>query len=168
MRHPLPHYEGCYVCGEGHPRRLNVRFYVEAGRVVTRLATDESHQGYPGVVHGGVIAALLDETMGWAPCVRLGRFCVAAEITVRYLRPAPIGTTLVVTGEATRAHPRLWEATGEVKGTDGRLYARGSGKYVPLSEAETERVMALLTVEGRRLTLREALAAAAGEGESDG
>lgn len=170
-RFPLPNYEGCFICGHASPRSLDLRFFLEGEAVVARLQTDASHAGYPDRVHGGILAALLDETMGWAPSVRFGRFCVAVELNVRYLKPAPVGALLVVRGKVAGEERRLWEATGEVRSEAGVVYARGRGKYFPLSDQESEAVMALLTVEGQRLPLAEAIRLAQGaaiEGHGSG
>jgi uncharacterized protein (TIGR00369 family) len=158
----LPNYELCYVCGHANPMGLNVRFRVEGEAVTTRFRPDPLHAGYPGRLHGGVIAALLDETMGWAPCVAKGRFCVAVELTVRYLKSAPPDRELIVTGRAESTEGRIWEASGEVRDDQGTLYARGRGRYFPLSEEETDAVMALLTVEGERMSLADSIARALG------
>jgi acyl-coenzyme A thioesterase PaaI-like protein len=99
----------------------------------------------------------LDEVMGWAPSAIKRRFCVAAEIIIRYLKPLPIGQTVTVRGEMTADRGRLWEARGEIADDAGTVYARGSGKYHPLSEEQTQEVMDYLTVDGRRVTLEEAL-----------
>src|SRR5438045_9609869 len=112
----LPNYEFCYVCGHANPLGLNVRFRWEGEAVTTRFRPDPLHAGYPGRLHGGVIAALLDETMGWAPCVAAGRFCVAVELNVRYLKSAPPDRELMVTGRTDSLGGRSWEASGE--GTD--------------------------------------------------
>jgi uncharacterized protein (TIGR00369 family) len=157
MRRQLPNSAGCYVCGSENPRGLGVRFDVEAGVVCTRFVPHQDHCGYNDRVHGGVMAALLDEVMGWAPSVIKRRFCVAAEIVIRYLKPLPIGQAVTVRGEMTADRGRLWEARGEIMDDAGNVYARGSGKYHPLSEVETQAVMDYLSVDGRRLTLDEAL-----------
>jgi uncharacterized protein (TIGR00369 family) len=161
---PLPNYEFCYVCGHGNPRGLNVRFQVEGDCVTTRFRPDALHAGYPGRVHGGVIAALLDETMGWAPSVTAGRFCVAVELNIRYMRPVPPDRELVVTGRTDSTTGRIWEASGEITDGDGTVYARGKGRYYPLSQEETDGVMALLTVEGEHMSLAEAIQKAKGSG----
>jgi uncharacterized protein (TIGR00369 family) len=153
----LPNYKRCYVCGDENPRGLDVRFEVEEGVVRTRFVPHADHQGYHGRVHGGVLSALLDETMGWAPCVAMKRFCVAVELTIRFLKPAAIGKALIVRGEMTADRGRLWEARGEICDEEGRVYARGLGKYFPLSLAETQEVMDMLRLDGRRLSLAEAL-----------
>jgi uncharacterized protein (TIGR00369 family) len=157
MRSRLPNSAGCYVCGSENPRGLGVRFEVDAGVVTTRFVPHRDHCGYNDRVHGGVMAALLDEVMGWAPSVMNQRFCVAAEIVIRYLKPLPIGQVVTVRGEMTADRGRLWEARGEIMDDAGTIYARGTGKYHPLSEEQTQAVMDYLTVDGRRITLQEAL-----------
>src|SRR2546421_5116698 len=75
----LPNSAACFVCGDRNHAGLAVRFYVEGERVVTRFTPREEHMGFNGITHGGIIAALLDETMGWAPAVANRRFCVTVE-----------------------------------------------------------------------------------------
>src|SRR5919112_6428057 len=125
MPTPLPNYELCYVCGHANPLGLNVRFRVEGDTVTTRFRPDPLHAGYPGRLHGGVLAALLDETMGWAPCVIAGRFCVAVELNVRYLKPAPTDRELRVVGRTESTESRIWQASGEITDDEGTAYARG-------------------------------------------
>ena len=84
MRRRLPNSAGCYVCGDANPRGLGVKFEVEGGVVTARFIPHRDHCGYNDRVHGGIIAALLDEVMGWAPSVIKRRFCVAAEIATHY------------------------------------------------------------------------------------
>jgi uncharacterized protein (TIGR00369 family) len=157
---PLPNSAGCFVCGGGNPRGLGVRFHVEGQVVVTEWVPHQDHCGYNDRVHGGVMAALLDETMGWAPCVVKHRFCVAAEIVIRYLKPLPIGQPVRVWGEMTADRGRLCETRGEIVDEAGTVYARGTGKYSPLTEEQTRAVMEYLTLEGQRVSLREALTGA--------
>jgi len=158
---PLPNYELCYVCGHANPLGLNVRFRIEGEAVTTRFTPQAMHAGYPGRVHGGILAALLDETMGWAPCLRGGRFCLAVELNVRYVKSAPPDRELIVTGRCDSIEGRIWEASGEITDESGTVYARGKGRYFPLSGEETAAVMALLTVNGEHLSLPEAVARAA-------
>jgi uncharacterized protein (TIGR00369 family) len=157
MKRRLPNYSKCFVCGDDNPRGLDVRFEVEDGAVSTRFVPGADHMGYRGRAHGGVLAALLDETMGWAPCVLKKRFCVAVELCVRFLKPVPIGKPLIIRGQMTADRRRLWETRGEIRDEDGQLYARGTGKYYPLSVEETQEIMNLLRLDGKRLSLAEAL-----------
>ena len=157
---PLPYSHTCFVCGDANGRGLQVRFHLQGEGVATVFTPAADLEGYPGRVHGGILAALLDETMGWAPCVKHGRFCVAVELTVRYLKSVPAGTTLTVYGEAVGEKRRLWEAEGKVRDDVGTLYARGRGRYFPLSQEETDAVMQILHVEGESLSLGDAISLA--------
>jgi uncharacterized protein (TIGR00369 family) len=157
MRRRLPNSAGCYVCGSANPRGLGVRFDHEDAVVTAQFVPHPDHCGYNDRVHGGVMAALLDEVMGWAPSVVKRRFCVAAEIIIRYLKPLPIGHPVTVRGEMTADRGRVWEARGEIVDELGTVYARGTGKYRPLSDEQTQAVMDYLTVDGKGITLEEAL-----------
>jgi uncharacterized protein (TIGR00369 family) len=150
--HPLPNYRHCFVCGDANPRGLGVRFHREGEAVVARFVPGAEHEGYRGRVHGGVLSALLDEAMGWAPCVHKGRFCVAAELSVRFVRPASAGVPLLVRGEMTADRGRLWDTRGEIRDDAGTLIARATGTYFPLSVEETKAVFAYLSAEGRAAT----------------
>jgi uncharacterized protein (TIGR00369 family) len=122
-----------------------MRFQREGELVVACFTPEADHQGYDDRVHGGVLSAVLDETMVWACCVRTGRFCLAAQLQVRFLRPAPIGASLAVRGEMTADRGRLWEARAEIRDGTDAVIARGAGKYFPLSEEETRAIMGELT-----------------------
>ncbi len=157
MRRRLPNSAGCFVCGGLNPRGLGIRFDVEGETVTAQWIPHPDHCGHNDRVHGGVMAALLDEVMGWAPSVLKHRFCVAAEIIIRYLRPLPIGQAVTVRGEMTADRGRVWETRGEIIDAAGTVYARGTGKYRPLSEEQTQAVMDYLTVDGKQVTLAAAL-----------
>jgi uncharacterized protein (TIGR00369 family) len=165
MRKRLPNSAGCYVCGGANPRGLGVRFDQEGETVTARFVPHQDHCGYNDRVHGGVMAALLDEVMGWAPSVLKRRFCVAAEIIIRYLKPLPIGKPVTIRGEMTADRGRVWEARGEILDDAGTVYARGTGKYRPLTEEQTQEVMDYLSIDGRRVSLDEALGEAAAAGQ---
>ena len=162
MAGPLPNYKFCYVCGHANPLGLNVRFRIEGDTVVARFQPSDHHTGYPGRIHGGVLAALLDETMGWAPSIAAGRFCLAVELNVRYVKSAPPDRVLLIRGRTESISGRIWEATGEVSDEEGTVYARGRGRFFPLSQEQTDGVMAILTVEGQTMSLAEAIAQAGG------
>jgi uncharacterized protein (TIGR00369 family) len=160
----LPNYAGCFVCGHANPQGLAVRFWREGDAVVGRFVPEVEHEGYRGRVHGGVLSALLDEVMAWAPSVRIGRFCVAAEITVRFVRPAPLGAPLHVRGEMTADRGRLCDTRAEIRDEAGALIARATGRYAPISAEETAEIVRSLSSDGQPATLAEILA---GNGEEE-
>ena len=140
----LPDSDSCYVCGRANPFGLKIRFRIEEGEVRATFTADEHRCGFKGIVHGGVLSALLDETMGWAPAFHKRLFCYAAELRVRFLLPAPMGEPLTVRGRLTADRGRVWETEGDVAGADGTVYARGWGKYMPMTPEQTVEVIGYL------------------------
>ena len=133
----LPHSKPCFVCGEENAAGLQVRFYVEDGVVKAPLRVQPHHCGYENVVHGGVVAALMDETMGWAASRAVRRMFFTADLKVRYLKPVPGDRELTVCAELVRAGKRLVEARARLVDAEGMEYARSEGRFVPLTVEQT-------------------------------
>ncbi len=117
----------CFVCGVENPSGLKMRFYdIAPGIVESTFTVSELYQGYPGVVHGGIIASMMDEVMGR---VFMGaddpRFMVTAELKIRYRKPVPIQQKLTLRGQAVRDNGRVARATGTIHGPDGDLLVEG-------------------------------------------
>jgi uncharacterized protein (TIGR00369 family) len=121
-----------------------VKFKKDGDGVYTEYCADKRREGYHGQVHGGIVAALLDETMGWAVAISVGRMCISAEVTIRYLKRLPVDTQIIVSAKPGRWSRRLGVAEGEVRGVDGTLYARASGKFLPISLEQTLQVDSML------------------------
>jgi uncharacterized protein (TIGR00369 family) len=124
----------CMVCGAENPWSLNARFYeLEGGELLGVFEPLEAHQSYPGRLHGGVASAILDETIGRAISIlQPDAWGVTAELTVRFIKPVPIGRELRAIGRITRDSRRLFQGTGELILPDGTIAAEASGKYMKL------------------------------------
>ncbi len=144
----LPNSPTCFVCGVENAAGLQTRFYVEDGVVKAPLRVKDHHCGYPNTLHGGVVAAALDEAMAWAACRSFHRFCVTGELNVRYLRRVPADVPLITCAEVVQAHRRLVHAKAVIVDADGLEYARAEGKFLPLSVEETLQVDAELLYTG--------------------
>ena len=123
----------CMVCGRDNPWSLKARFYeLEGGELLGVFALQETHQSYPGRVHGGVVTAMLDETIGRAaaagdPTV----FGVTVELNVKFRKPVPIDRELRVLARITTdPTKRLYEGTGEIVLADGTVVAEAWGRYL--------------------------------------
>ena len=157
----LPTSEPCFVCGEKNDAGIKTQFYVEDGKVKAPLEAKPHHCGYHNVVHGGIIAAIMDETMGWAAARAIGRMCFTGELTIRYLRPTPGGCRLTVSAEVGRIGKRLVTAKGVLEDGAGIVYAKGEGKFVPLSVEDTLAVDDALIYRGGEERVFDALRAQA-------
>ena len=137
MKKTLPHTRGCFVCGESNPIGLNLRFETDGKVVQARFVPKPEHSGFKAVVHGGLIATLLDEVMVWACAVATKRFAYCAELNVRFLRPIKPGETVLAFGElAANRKNKIFETKGELRNEAGALFAQGTGKYLPIKESE--------------------------------
>jgi uncharacterized protein (TIGR00369 family) len=149
----LPWSDTCFVCGEANRAGLGVRFVVDGDTVVVRTVLDPCYEGYPGHVHGGIITALLDETMGWACTVATGRLCLTAEINVRFRRPVPAGRDLVVKGRSQASSDRVARGHGWIEDGGGTVLATAEGVFFPLPEARHQEVVPMLKMAGRAARL---------------
>jgi uncharacterized protein (TIGR00369 family) len=123
----------CYGCGVRNPEGLHIEFEVEGERVRGRFTARKSHQGFPGVAHGGIAAAVLDEAMGWA-MYAAGAWAVTARMEVRYRRPLPLDEEVVVTAAVTRNRGKRLEAEASIETTSGEILAEASGLFLRMPE----------------------------------
>lgn len=123
----------CMVCGIVNPFSLKTRFFETVEKEVVALFTArEEHQSYPGIAHGGVSAALLDEVIGRAIMAHHGQhtFGVTVDLQVKYKKPVPLGVELKVVGRITNDRGRLYEGSGELYLPDGTVAVSAQGKYL--------------------------------------
>jgi uncharacterized protein (TIGR00369 family) len=131
----LPHTRSCFVCGEANPLGLQMRFETDGKLVHATFSPRPEHIGFKGVVHGGLIATVLDEIMVWACAVPTRRFAFCAEINVRFLNPMPPGVEVKLTAEMTANRKgRLFEAKGIAQdASSGLVLAEATGSYLPVN-----------------------------------
>jgi acyl-coenzyme A thioesterase PaaI-like protein len=141
-----PNSRRCFVCGVENVGGVRVAFYDTtdgAGRpeVLARFTPRSEHQGYPGRLHGGVAAGVLDETIGrainaGAEAAAATTWGVAIRLSLRYLRPVPLDVELTARGRIHRNARKLFEGTGEIVLPDGTVAVRAEGQYIKLPLAE--------------------------------
>jgi len=118
----------CFVCGSNNPIGLKAVFTTTcepASSSATVLMASE-YQGWQNVVHGGVLAALLDEACIYA-CRAKAEQCVTAELQIRYRKPVPVGAVVEVTGHLDDSSRKIWKASAQLK-IAGSLYAEAQAK----------------------------------------
>ena len=123
----------CLVCGVENAFGLKSRFHeTEEKEVIALFTPQEVHQSYPNVMHGGITATILDETIGRAIMIFYDRntFGVSLELNVKYKKPVPYGVELKVVGRITQDNKRMFSGTGELYLPDGTIAATAEGKYM--------------------------------------
>ncbi len=135
-----PNSQMCFVCGLGNPIGLKMAFYEDGeGRVMARFTPRAEHQGYPGVMHGGIVTALLDEALGRV-AIAAGRWMVTGRLTIRFRRPIPLAETLTVVGEPVKWQKQTLEARGEIRLADGQVGAEATGTFLEIPPEQVERM----------------------------
>lgn len=137
-RTSLPFYPDCFICGPDNPRGLHCRFFRDGEFVRSDFKTECWMAGYAGVVHGGVIGAVLDEAIVWAAYEKTGLFGVTAEILIRFLIPLPVGVLAKVEGRMIENKGKIWVAEGRLLLVDGSVVAKATGKLIPLRMDQQE------------------------------
>lgn len=136
VRVKQPNSDNCFVCGLTNPVGLRLAFYETGPDELTATWTpDSAYEGFPGVLHGGIVAALLDEMGGRV--VMIGdhtHFMMTAKLEVRYRRPTPVGQPLTVIGRLLKRSGRLALAHAEIRLDDATVTAEAEITLADLPE----------------------------------
>ncbi len=121
---------GCFACGSDNPAGMHLSFDMLApGEVEARCRLDAAWTGWRGLAHGGLLAIMMDEALGWAVAT-IGRTALTARIEVRYLVPVRPGADLVVAAKVLRRDRRIADVQAEVRLPGGRMVASSRATMV--------------------------------------
>ena len=127
----IGYYGYCWICGEKNPDGLQLKFDLNktTKTLQTSFIPTETYQGYDGIVHGGILSALLDEAMAKL-AFELGYNAVTAMLNVRFKSLAKVKEKLTIRGKITQANRWLVFAKATIHKEDGTLIAEGDSKLV--------------------------------------
>lgn len=128
----LPWTRSCWVCGQDNPLGLQARSYKVSDTVQLPCSPRREHAGWSDVVHGGFIATVLDEVMTWAAILGSRKPVFAADVSVRMQEALRTGTACTAVGRMTRDRRRIFDTEAWLEDGDGRIYARATGRYMPV------------------------------------
>ena len=123
-----PNADYCFVCGRKNPHGLYMSFYDDGKQEVhSEVTLGDMYQGYPGIAHGGISTAILDETV--ARVAMIGdhhHLMVSVKLDVKFRQPVPLHTRLKVVGRAVKMRGRLGQAVGQIILPDGTIAVEAS------------------------------------------
>lgn len=129
-------YTLCFGCGRDNPHGLHLRpERREDGSWQSAFVAQDFHCGWPGVVHGGVLCAALDEVMSYIVFGE-GQAAVTASMNVQFKKSASPGEPLLVRARPERVTRRVVEALGEILRPDGTVIASAEARFLILSESQ--------------------------------
>jgi acyl-coenzyme A thioesterase PaaI-like protein len=132
LREPSPVriQSSCFVCGQDNPRGLRIRFQRnERGEVSALWSPTPVWEGFEGIVHGGVVSAVLDEAMSKAVSSS-GCEALTAELQVRFRRPVASGQSFLVRGWIVRRSKRLVRTESTLTDRDGVEHAHAWASFL--------------------------------------
>jgi uncharacterized protein (TIGR00369 family) len=135
---PLPNLDkDCFGCGSENPSGLHMTFETNGERIRTQLLVASQFRGWSKLVHGGVIATILDETMSWAAIILTKRFILTKNMTIQFQRPIYVGSSLCGFGHIKeKTGERKAIVIGELYDDQGKLCATSEGEFILYSKEE--------------------------------
>lgn len=137
-------YQRCFVCGHRNPYGLHLFFRLEQNTVVADFQPRNEHQGYPGVIHGGIVAAVLDEALGRTSVLGNNQeWTMTGRLEVRYRRYVPFGPLLRVRATLDLERRSGFRASGLLMLADDEsaVLAEAHGTFLPLSSDTVDVLM---------------------------
>ncbi len=128
----------CFGCGRLNPFGLKLRFYRTNIGVVAPFTPEQRHEGYTGVVHGGIVTTLLDEVMAWALYAK-GIWAVTGDLRVRFRLPVEVGVPTLATGRLVTGRGRIVEVAGVLRrASDEIVLATATATFVQVPEDQAQ------------------------------
>lgn len=131
-----PNSEMCFGCGRNNPIGLYMKFRDDGiDRVLSEYTVADRYQGYPGLVHGGVLATMLDEAVARVSFIGdPHHFMMSVKLQVSYRHPVPVAAPLRVIGRIVKLRGRLGKAVGEIILADGTVAANAECTLADIPE----------------------------------
>lgn len=115
----------CFGCGNNNPIGLKLKFHLEGERAVGEFVPGKWHQSWNGILHGGLMATLLDEAIGYTLYLR-GIKALTARFEMRLRKPVNIGEKVLVWAEISRDTRKVIDTRMGAELEDGTLVAEGT------------------------------------------
>jgi acyl-coenzyme A thioesterase PaaI-like protein len=128
---PIGTFPDCVVSGDANPMGLDVQFFREGDEAVSRVALGPAFEGAPNRAHGGVVAAVFDDLMGFVLTI-VESPAYTAELTVRYRRPTPVGEEIEFRARLVSRQGRRLHIEAEATDASGAIVAEAKGLFVTI------------------------------------
>jgi acyl-coenzyme A thioesterase PaaI-like protein len=121
--------ERCFACGKQNPIGLKIHFLPMPNGVQAQFTPTKEYEGFQDIIHGGIVATILDEAIAWA-CRTCGVDAVTGELTVRYKKPLITNKPVTISGIIEKNKGKLLLGSAYIKDKDGTVIATATAKMV--------------------------------------
>ncbi len=119
----------CFGCSPHNPHGIALAFDAHPEGLATTFRLGRSYESYPGVVHGGLLGVVADETMGNLIVVRTGLVAFTVSMRLRYVMPVSVGAEYTCVARLAAAGGPLTSATAEILDAEGGCVVTASATY---------------------------------------
>ena len=119
----------CFGCSPNNQHGLKLSFTHVTGYCYAMYKIPSDYSGFETMSHGGIVATLLDETAGWTIMTNLLRFAFTMEASIKYLKPVPLNTNLIIAGKIESEQGQNVFVTSSIYLENGLLLAEMSSKW---------------------------------------
>ncbi len=123
----------CFACGRNNPIGLKLSFKPDGNTARAEFTAGRQYQGWVGILHGGIIACILDEAMSYAARFQ-GYSCITAKMDITFKRPVPVEEPLVITGSIVNSSRKLLRARAQLTLPDGTVAAESTATQLIIEE----------------------------------
>jgi hypothetical protein len=120
----------CFGCSTTNPHGLHLRFWYSEQGCFTRCTIPDYLCGLEGIVHGGILALLLDEVAEWTVIARLGRFGITRNISIWYWKLVRTNTEIIVESQIINQDERNAVQRSTIRSADGTLMAESRSEWL--------------------------------------
>lgn len=143
----LPGYKTCFFCGPA-TGGLGLEIQYADGTVFCEFIADQRFQGYDGMMHGGIVAGILDEVMWWALFVETKIISATTKMEIEFKRPIISKETYRAKGQVLEVIHNTYNVTGIIENSSGHVCAKANGYFRRLKRYTMEDVMKHLDFRG--------------------
>lgn len=121
----------CFACHPGNTKGLRLRFFADddKGEVYTRVKPEKHFAGFPGILHGGIQCALVDEVAFWTIFDSIGKLGLTTKVDIQYQKAVSSDVMLEVRGRISRVRDRIVVVDTWITDNDGNVCTRGIVTY---------------------------------------
>lgn len=124
-------FPDCVVSGDANPMGLDIQFFREGEEAVSHALLGPAFEGAPNRAHGGVVAAVFDDLMGFVLTIHESP-AYTAELKVRYKRPTPVGEEIEFRARLVDRNGRRLHIEAEATDAAGTKIATAEGLFITI------------------------------------
>lgn len=148
---PTRGFANCFGCSSDNTKGLKLRIWYTKKGCVSYHSIPKEYCGFKGLVHGGIIATLLDELAAWTIITHLHRFGLTTEVKVRYIRPVRTEVEINIEGEIQNQLGDNVEVLTKIRSAEGELLAEAESKWLLPEVSVLQKITGFSTEEIEQL-----------------